>query len=71
LAEYLDCKDEDEPGPAKDGDYIGIFCMALGLGSLEYVLEEGERKDWFGNPLIRNFAIIAVIFHRAVLSGAS
>jgi DHA2 family multidrug resistance protein len=34
----------------------------LGLGSLEYVLEEGERKDWFGNPLIRNFAIVAVIF---------
>ncbi len=36
--------------------------MALGLGSLEYVLEEGERKDWFGNPLIQHFAIVAVIF---------
>jgi len=62
LAEYLDCKDEMNLDLLKDGDYIGIFCMALGLGSLEYVLEEGERKDWFGNPLIRNFAIIAVIF---------
>src|ERR1700677_2900986 len=43
-------------------DYFGIICMALGLGSLEYVLEEGERKDWFGNPLIRDFAIVAVVF---------
>jgi DHA2 family multidrug resistance protein len=35
--------------------------MAVGLGSLEVVLEEGERKDWFGNPLIRNLAIVAAI----------
>ncbi len=55
-------KDEAHPELLKEGDYIGIFCMALGLGSLEYVLEEGERKDWFGNPLIRNFAIVAVVF---------
>ncbi len=46
----------------KEGDYFGIICMALGLGSLEYVLEEGERKDWFGNPLIQRFAIVAVVF---------
>ena len=46
----------------KDGDYWGIFSMAIGLGSMEYVLEEGERKDWFGNPLIVRFAIVAVIF---------
>ncbi|MDE1170199.1 MAG: DHA2 family efflux MFS transporter permease subunit [Verrucomicrobium sp.] len=46
----------------KEGDYLGIFCMALGLGSLEYVLEEGERKDWFGNPVIQRFAVIGVVF---------
>jgi len=58
---YLEC-DEAHPELLGEGDYIGIFCMALGLGSLEYVLEEGERKDWFGNPLIQNFAIVAAIF---------
>ena len=62
LAEYLDCKDEMNLDLLKDGDYIGIFCMALGLGSLEYVLEEGERKDWFGSPYIRDFAIVAAVF---------
>jgi DHA2 family multidrug resistance protein len=36
--------------------------MAIGLGSMEYVLEEGERKDWFGNPIIFRFAWIAGIF---------
>ena len=28
------------------GDWPGIVCMAIGLGSLITVLEEGERKDW-------------------------
>ena len=54
--------DEAKPELLKEGDYWGIFTMGVGLGSLEYVLEEGERKDWFGNPLIVRFAIIAVIF---------
>ena len=36
--------------------------MAIGLGSLITMLEEGERKDWFGDPLIRDTAIAAAIF---------
>jgi len=46
----------------KDGDWFGIACMAVGLGSLEVVLEEGERKDWFGSQMIVNLAIVAAIF---------
>jgi DHA2 family multidrug resistance protein len=46
----------------RDMDYIGIITMSVGLGSLEYVLEEGERKDWFGNVLIYRFSWIAGIF---------
>lgn len=45
----------------KDADYSGIVTMALGMGCLEVVLEEGNRKDWFGSDLIRNLAIIAAI----------
>src|SRR5438477_11906243 len=40
----------------------GILCMAIGLGSLVAMLEEGQRKDWFGSPFIRNCAIMAMIF---------
>ena len=58
------CLEQDEAHPEllREMDYFGIISMAIGLGSLEYVLEEGERKDWFGNPNIFRFAWIAGIF---------
>ena len=49
-------------GRLKDGDWFGIACMAIGLGSLEVVLEEGERKDWFGSTMITNLAVVAAVF---------
>ena len=44
------------------GDWIGIFAMAVGLGCLEYMLEEGQRKDWFGDDTIRTCGWLAAIF---------
>src|SRR5437899_2637059 len=38
-------------------DYIGFVLVAIGLGSLEFVLDEGQRKDWFGSNLILGFAL--------------
>ncbi|GAA6616552.1 DHA2 family efflux MFS transporter permease subunit [Scytonema sp. NUACC26] len=46
----------------KQGDWLGILSMAIGLGSLQVVLEEGSRKDWFGSALIVRLSIIAAIF---------
>ncbi|MFH7025406.1 MAG: DHA2 family efflux MFS transporter permease subunit [Heteroscytonema crispum UTEX LB 1556] len=46
----------------KQGDWWGIFSMAIGLASLQVVLEEGSRKDWFGSPLIVRLSVIAAIF---------
>lgn len=46
----------------KQGDWFGILSMAIGLGSLQVVLEEGNRKDWFGSPLIVRLSAIAAIF---------
>ena len=31
-------------------DWIGLTFMALFLGALEYVLEDGPRYDWFDDP---------------------
>lgn len=45
----------------KNVDLAGIVTMALGMGCLEVVLEEGNRKDWFGSDLIRHLAIIAAV----------
>ncbi|MBV8259959.1 MAG: MFS transporter, partial [Paraburkholderia sp.] len=36
----------------KRGDYLGIVLMCGFLGCLEYVLEEGPRKNWFGDDVI-------------------
>jgi DHA2 family multidrug resistance protein len=46
----------------KHGDWLGIITMAIGLGSLEIVLEDGNRKDWFGDPGIAHLTWIAFIF---------
>jgi len=46
----------------KQGDWWGILSMAIGLAALEVVLEEGNRKDWFGSELIVRLAVIAGIF---------
>jgi DHA2 family multidrug resistance protein len=34
-------------------DGIGLALLILGLGSLQYVLGEGQRRDWFDDDLIR------------------
>jgi DHA2 family multidrug resistance protein len=42
-------------------DYPGIVLMAIGLGTLEYVLEEGTRWNWFSDGKILAGAWIAGI----------
>ena len=42
-------------------DYLGIGVITLGLASLEIVLDEGQRKDWFSSGFIVFFAIAAVV----------
>lgn len=40
-------------------DYVGFTLVAVGLGSLEFVLDEGQRNDWFGSGMILSFALLA------------
>ncbi|OAF02904.1 EmrB/QacA family drug resistance transporter [Bradyrhizobium centrolobii] len=40
-------------------DYVGFLLVAIGLGSLEFVLDEGQRNDWFGSNMIVTFALLA------------
>jgi DHA2 family multidrug resistance protein len=42
-------------------DWTGIGLLALGIGSLQFILERGESKDWFETPYITWFTIIAVV----------
>lgn len=42
-------------------DFIGLALMALFLGSLEYVLDEGPRHDWLADDVVRPLAVVAVV----------
>ncbi len=45
--------DEPDFSLLREADYLGIVLMAVGLGSLEYTLEEGTRWNWFSDATIR------------------
>src|SRR5580692_6770862 len=40
-------------------DFMGLGLVAVGVGCLEFTLDKGQEKDWFGDPSIRFFAILA------------
>jgi len=41
-------------------DALGLGLLAMGLGSLQYILDEGQRNDWFDAPVIRLLAFTTV-----------
>jgi DHA2 family multidrug resistance protein len=42
-------------------DYIGLGLIATGLGFLEVLLDDGQRKDWFSSNLIVVSAVVACV----------
>ncbi len=53
--------DKPNRGLLKGFDTLGLAAMAVFLGSLEYVLEEGPGDDWFDDGTITLLAIASVI----------
>jgi MFS transporter, DHA2 family, multidrug resistance protein len=45
----------------KEGDWLGIFTMAVGLSALQTVLEEGNKDDWFSSPFIQRLAVVSAV----------
>ena len=46
-----------ETGPI---DYTGLGLLTAGVASLQYVLERGQREDWFSSTTIDVLAVVAV-----------
>jgi len=44
----------------RQGDWLGIVTMAIGLAALQTVLEEGNKDDWFGSDFIIRLSVVAV-----------
>ncbi|WP_431209912.1 MFS transporter [Puia sp. P3] len=42
-------------------DWMGIFLLVVGIGALQYVLEEGQMDDWFESDSIRLFTALTII----------
>ncbi len=65
---------QDPPGHARRSgpvDWLGIGLLIVGLGSLQYVLEEGREKDWFSDQLIVRLTIVSVRRRWSRCSGGS
>ncbi|HEX7858369.1 MAG TPA: DHA2 family efflux MFS transporter permease subunit [Sphingobium sp.] len=52
-----------------DADWLGIAGMALGLGGLTIVLEEGHREQWFESSLILWLTVVTFIGFALVAAG--
>ena len=48
-------------GMLRQGDWFGIATLAVGLASLQTVLEEGNKDDWFGSAFIVRLSVIAAV----------
>jgi MFS transporter, DHA2 family, multidrug resistance protein len=48
-------------------DYIGIALLILSIGSIQFVLEHGEREDWFDSRQIVTLTAIGIVGWLALL----
>ena len=53
--------DEGDPSLAKGFDWWGLGLMAVFLMSLQFVLEEGAKDDWFADDTILLLAVVAAV----------
>ena len=41
-------------------DFTGFILLAIGFGSLEFVLDKGQEDDWFGSRIITTFIVTCI-----------
>ncbi|MFI4889655.1 MAG: DHA2 family efflux MFS transporter permease subunit [Steroidobacterales bacterium] len=42
-------------------DVVGLMLLIIGVGSLQFMLDNGNDKDWFNSPVIITAAIVSVV----------
>lgn len=58
---WLKVPDVKNPDLKSNIDWLGILFLAIGIGSLQYVLEDGNSKNWFDSKMILIFSIVAAV----------
>jgi DHA2 family multidrug resistance protein len=51
---------DPESAHAMRVDFVGLALLAVGLGSLQYVLTEGEPNYWFADPIVLAMSLVCV-----------
>ncbi len=59
IASYVHDPEHQKKPPTID--YQGIALLAMSVGALQYLLEHGQRDDWFDSRLIIWLAVIGVV----------
>jgi MFS transporter, DHA2 family, multidrug resistance protein len=60
-AVYCVLRNPAAPQKNKRLDWAGLALLAVGLGALQYVLEQGQQYDWFADSNIRLFSIASAV----------
>jgi DHA2 family multidrug resistance protein len=60
-AVYFVLRNPAPPQKEKKLDWLGLGLLAMGLGALQYVLDQGQQYDWFSDGNIRLFAIASAL----------
>ncbi len=48
-------------GLLRQGDWLGIALMAVGLAALQTVLDDGNVYNWFDSPFIVKLSLVAAV----------
>lgn len=54
-------KDAEHQERASTVDWLGIGLLTSGVGSLQWMLERGERLDWFESRFVTSLAVISAL----------
>ena len=52
---------QEQRGKVGKVDTMGLGLITIGVGCLEFVLDKGQEKDWFGDTKITSFFILAMV----------
>ena len=61
VGSFLSDPPRDKNRALPGADWFGIGLLATGLGSLQYVLEEGNTDDWFESALIVRLTLLSIV----------
>jgi len=61
LLSYMYIRPSKRSTEGRSIDWVGIFLLTIGIGSLQIVLERGETDDWFSATYIIVLSIVAAV----------